>query len=88
MGVQVIAYSNSHSVLPRLKTAMAALVLIMSGLGGIAEHVRGGEAMEQIRFPHGASDAEVTGGVIRGERALYMFGCACGPNCVTANLGT
>jgi hypothetical protein len=78
MGVQVIAYSNSHSVLPRLKTAMAALVLIMSGLGGIAEHVQAGEPIQQIRFARGASSAEVTGSVIRGERALYRFDARAG----------
>jgi hypothetical protein len=78
MGVQDIVYSNLHTVFPPLKTVMAVLVSMMLGLGAVAEHVQAGEAIEQIRFARGASGAEVTGSVIRGERALYMFNARAG----------
>jgi hypothetical protein len=78
IGVWSIAYNKLIFTPSRLWLARFVLGLALLGLSGITGHVRGGEAIEQIRFAHGASSAEVTGGVIRGERALYMFGARAG----------
>ena len=56
------------------KWGLAAFVLL-AGLGtALAEEPR----IEPIRFARGQSGAEVAGGVVRGDRALYSLGARAG----------
>lgn len=64
-----MTYSKATSSCVRFARLVPALALY-AGLG-TSEPARSAQAAEPVRFAHGASSAEVSGAVIRGERALY-----------------
>ena len=45
---------------------------------GVPDHARAADTVQPIRFARGASSAEVSGAVIRGERALYSVAARAG----------
>jgi len=53
---------------------LSALALALALAPGLAAQ----EAVTPIRFARGTSGAEVAGGVVRGERALYSLGARAG----------
>lgn len=63
--------TQSKATSSRVRFAGPVLALVLTTGLGIPEPARSAQEVEPIRFARGALSAEVSGAVIRGERALY-----------------
>ena len=63
--------AQSKTALSRVRLVGRILALVLAAGPGTSEPARSARSAEPIRFARGASSAEVSGAVIRGERALY-----------------